>query len=147
MITSNHDVILGDSPRNIVIDADGNVTKKFEKKFKIDGKDSGASAMLWVCVKGLVGDAEPLDVDINGSCIGRLMPNTEASPNSWFTQMLHFSASEGSLNPNAKSDETANTIQIPGAESKGKEGKVQVQNIVILYKAIIDEPAPAAKKK
>ena len=62
MITSNHDVILGDQPRKVEINADGNVTSRFEKTFEIEGKDSGASAMVWVCVKGLVGDADPIDV-------------------------------------------------------------------------------------
>ena len=138
MITSNHDVILGDQPRKIEIDESGNVVSSFAKEFKIEGKDSGASAMVFVSVKGLVGDAVPVDVDINGRSIGRLEPHAEASPESWFTQTLHFSTSEGSLRPNDRTDDDVNTIQIPGKGCAAKPGKFYVQNIVVLYKAIYD---------
>lgn len=139
MITSNHDVILGDQPRKIEIDENGTVVSGFEKEFKIEGRDSGASSMIFITVRGLVGDADPIDVDINGRSVGRLMPNPEASPESWFTQMLHFSTSEGSLNPNDRTEETINTIQIPGKKSLLKPSKFYVQNIVVLYKAIFDQ--------
>ncbi len=137
MLTSNHEVVLGDQARKIEVDADGNITNKFEKEFTIGGRDSGESAMIFVCVKGLVGDAVPVTMDINGKSVGQLMPNANASPDSWFTQMLHFSASEGSLNPNTKSNETTNTISIPGKDSKPTAGRFYVQNIVILYKAVV----------
>ena len=99
METSNHEVILGDQPRKIVVGADGKIESEFKKEFEIAGKDSGASAVIWICVKGLVGDAEPVNVSINGKGVGRLMPNKNADADTWTTQMLNFSASEGSLLP------------------------------------------------
>ncbi len=138
MITSNHEVILGDQPRKIEA-ADGKVESKFELEFEVGAKDSGASAIVFLAVRGLVGaDAEPVDVDINGTCIGKLQPNANADENSWFTQMLHYSASEGSLKPNAKDDSRTNTIQIPGKDSKLHFDKFYVQNITVLYKAEIE---------
>ena len=138
MITSNHEVILGDQPRKVEFDGDGNLVSTFEKEFKIEGKDSGMSAMVFLTVKGLVGDAEPIDVEINGNSIGKLMPNANAHPDSWFTQMLHFSAAEGSLYPSKSKDIETNTIKIPGSDNKGKAGKFYVQNIFVLYKAIFE---------
>ena len=81
---------------------------------------------------------EPVDVEINGRCIGRLQPNAEAGAESWFVQTLHYSASEGSLNPNDDNSSTSNTIQIPGKNSALKFDKFYVQNITVLYKMQFD---------
>jgi len=137
MITSNHEVILGDQPRKIEM-ADGKLTASFQKEFTIDGKDSGASAMVFLAMKGLIGDAQPVDVDLNGVCIGKITPVANADANSWFTQMLHFSASEGSLNPNDRSSSEINTLQIPGRASALKFDRFYVQNIMVLYKAQLE---------
>ncbi|TWU59385.1 hypothetical protein Poly51_21730 [Rubripirellula tenax] len=145
MITSNHAVILGDQPRKIEFGADGKEIAAYEQEFTIDGKDSGASAMFFVCVRGLVGkDAKPVEVAINGKSIGRLMTNQNADADSWFTQTLHFSASEGSMNPNAKEASEKNTIRIPAEGTVGGPGKIYVQNIFVLYKAVFDGPSATA---
>ncbi|MGB7328522.1 MAG: hypothetical protein WBD31_26835 [Rubripirellula sp.] len=139
MITSNHAVILGDQPRKVEIGADGSTVSATEVEFAIDGTDSGASAMFFVSVKGLVGEkAEPVEVAVNGKAIGKLIPNKNADCDSWFTQTLHFSASEGSLNPNAKVESTKNVLRIPAEGTKAGEGKFYVQNIFVLYKAKFD---------
>ncbi len=134
MTQSNFVVIQGDQPRKVEANDQGEVTSRFVKEFQIDGVDSGGSAVVLLMIKGLTGDSEPVDVHINGVSIGRLHPNTNAHPESWFTHMLHFSASEGSLNPNPKNQSEANTIEIPGSGSNPKFGKFYLQNIVCFYK-------------
>ncbi|MEL6895341.1 MAG: hypothetical protein AAFP90_04490 [Planctomycetota bacterium] len=139
MITSNHAVILGDQPRKVEFGADGKEVSAFTQTFEIDGKDSGQSAMFFLCVKGLVGEsAQPVEVAVNGQPIGKLMPNSNAAGESWFTQTLHFSKSEGSLNPNEKEASTENVIRIPAEGTGGGEGKFYVQNVFVLYKAEFD---------
>ena len=146
MITSNHAVILGDQPRKVEIAADGSEASATEIEFVIDGNDSGASAMFFVSVKGLVGEkAEPVEVSVNGKSIGKLIPNKNADCESWFTQTLHFSASEGSLNPNCKQESTKNVLRIPAEGTKSGEGKFYVQNIFVMYKAIFDEQSQTSE--
>jgi hypothetical protein len=131
---SHYVVIQGDQARKIERSDSGELTASFSKEFEIEGKDSGASAIVMLMIRGLTGDADPIAVHLNGKPIGRLYPNPSASPDSWFTQILHFSASEGSLFPNAKSNETKNLIQIPGDGDSAKFDKFYVQNIVCFYK-------------
>lgn len=135
MQNSNYVVIQGDQVRKIEMSGE-KLSSSYKKEFKIEGKDSGGSAIVFVMLKGLVGDAEPVEVHMNGTSIGRLFPNADASPESWHTQILHFSAREGALNPNAKESSEVNTIEIPGPGSPTKFGKFYVQNIVCYYKPL-----------
>jgi len=130
MLTSNYCVIHGDQLRKV------EMTAPFTKEFEIEGTDSGASAVILLMLKGLTGDADPVEVSINGQITGKLYPNKNSDPESWFTQILHFSASEGSLNPNAKNSSTKNVIQIPAAGSTAKFDKFHVQNVVCFYKSV-----------
>jgi len=132
-------VILGDQPRKVEIGADGKEASATEIEFKIDGKDSGASAMFFFSVKGLVGeDAQPVEVSVNGNAMGKLMPNQNADGDSWFTQTLHFSASEGTMNPNKKEVSRKNVLRIPSEGTTAGPGKFYVQNIFVLYKAVYE---------
>lgn len=133
MANSGYVVIQGDQARKLEMDGD-KLVAGFTKEFQIDGKDSGQSAILILMVKGLVGDAEPIDVAINGASIGKIYPDKNGDVETWRTQILHFSASEGSLKPNAKSEETTNTIAIPADGSKPSFAKVYIQNLVCFYK-------------
>ncbi|MGB0387123.1 MAG: hypothetical protein ACPGWR_20085 [Ardenticatenaceae bacterium] len=141
MLSGNYVVIQGDSRRKIEMGKDGSVSSAFRKEFKLDGPDSGASGLVMLMIKGLVGDASPVNVELNGNYIGKIHPNPNASPDSWFTQILHFSASEGKLRPNKKDDGVTNVIQIPGesrkhekAENVNQFQKFYVQNVICFYK-------------
>ena len=137
----NYVVIQGDSRRKVEMGEDGVVASSFRKEFKLDGPDSGGSTIVILMIQGLTGAASAVNVDLNGKHIGKIHPNPNADPNSWFTQILHFSASEGNLRPNAKDDGTVNVIEIPGklrknenAENTNNFGKMYVQNVVCFYK-------------
>lgn len=137
----NYVVIQGDSRRKIEMGKNGEVSSAFRKEFKLDGPDSGGSTVFIIMVQGLTGDASAVNVDINGKHVGKLHPNPNGSPDSWFTQILHFSASEGNLNPNAKSDDTVNVLEIPGklrknetSENTNNFNRMYIQNLVCFYK-------------
>ena len=137
----NYVVIQGDSRRKIEMGANGEATSVFRKEFELDGPDSGGSTIFMVMVQGLTGDATAVNVDINGKHVGKIHPNPNGGANSWFTQILHFSASEGNLRPNAKDDGTVNVLEIPGqlrknetAENTNNFGRMYIQNLVCFYK-------------
>ena len=140
-MASNYTVILGDIIRKVEMGKDGQVSTSFRKEFEIEGVDSGNSSLVTLMVKGLTGDASPVNVELNGKYIGKIEPHPNASPESWFMQTLHFSPSEGNLNPNSKNNSTTNVLEIPGKlrkndkpEKTNKFQKFYLQNIVCFYK-------------
>jgi hypothetical protein len=141
MAGSNYTVILGDVIRKVEMGKDGQVSNSFRREFEIEGVDSGASSIVTLMVKGLTGESSPVNVELNGQYIGKILPYPNASAESWFMQTLHFSPSEGSLNPNQKNDSTTNVLEIPSKlrkndkpEKTNQFDKFYLQNIVCFYK-------------
>lgn len=131
---SNFVVIQGDQTRKVEKGQDGQL-HTFTKEFTIDDVDSGKAAVVLVMVKGLTqADDKPVAVAINGKSIGHLYPNPGSDSEAWFTQVLNFSASEGSLLPNPKNAESKNTLEIPAPGSEAQFSRFYVQNIVCFYK-------------
>jgi hypothetical protein len=120
-------VIQGDQQRKV------EPNEPYRKEFKIEGMDSGASAIVYLMIKGFT-EGDPVEVAINGSSIGQIFPQGNVNPEAWFTQMLHFSASEGALNPNPKNSSEVNTIEIPGPGGSKNFPKFYIMNIVCFYK-------------
>lgn len=134
---SNFVVIQGDQTRKVEKSQDGQL-HAFTKEFSIDDVDSGQAAVVLVMVKGLnQADDKPVAVAINGKTIGYLYPNSGADSEAWFTQVINFSASEGSLLPNAKNTESKNTLEIPASGSESRFSRFYVQNIVCFYKPLL----------
>ncbi len=131
---SNFVVIQGDQTRKVEKSQDGEL-HAFTKEFMIEDIDSGKAAVVLVMVKGLnQADDKPVAVAINGKTIGYLYPNHGADSEAWFTQVVNFSASEGSLLPNPKNAESKNILEIPAPGSEAHFGRFYVQNIVCFYK-------------
>jgi hypothetical protein len=131
---SNFVVIQGDQTRKVEKSQNGQI-HAFVKDFTIEDTDSGKAAVVLVMVKGLTqADDKPVAVAINGKTIGYLYPNHGADSEAWFTQIINFSASEGSLLPNAKNPESKNTLEIPAPDSEMHFKRFYVQNIVCFYK-------------